>query len=99
MSRLKTVAKMVENILRNYPVTRDDDRELIRYLYARYYGINYYMPFGKVITNTDLPSFESIRRTRQKLQADNEELRGSKRKEDARLEAQADYIEFAREGA
>lgn len=99
MSRLKTIAQMVENILRSYPATRDDDRELIRYLYARYYGISYSMPFGKVITNTDLPSFESIRRTRQKIQSENEDLRGSKQKEKVRMDAQIDYIEYAREGA
>ena len=99
MSKLMTIQQMVENILRQYPGTRSDDRELIQTLYGKYYGVDYYKPFGAVIRDKNLPSFESIRRCRQKLQEQNEDLRGSKMSEDARLAKQVEYIEYAREGA
>lgn len=99
MSRLKTIQQMVEDILRQYPGTRSDDRELIQTLYGKYYGVDYYKPFGAVIRDRSLPSFESIRRCRQKLQEHNEDLRGNKKSENARLTKQEEYIEYAREGA
>ncbi len=97
MTKLKTIHQMVEEILRDYPGARDDDRELIKALYGKYYGIDYYKPWGSVIKNKSLPSFESIRRCRQKIQEHNEDLRGSKKAEDARLEKQEEYIEYAKE--
>lgn len=99
MAKIITIHKMVEDILRNYPGTRDDDRELIQTLYGKYYGVDFYKPWGAVIRDKNLPSFESIRRCRQKLQEQNEDLRGSKKSEEARLDKQEEYLEYAREGA
>ena len=97
--RILTIHQMVENILTQYPGTRDNDRELIQTLYGKYYGVGYYKPFGAVIRDTNLPSFESIRRCRQKLQETNMALRGSKASEEVRLSKQEEYLEYAREGA
>ena len=97
--KLITIHKMVENVLRQYPGTRDNDRELIQTLYGLYYEIDYYKPWGAVIKDKRLPSFESIRRCRQKLQEQDESLRGSKASEEARLDKQEEYLEYAREGA
>lgn len=99
MSRILTIHQMVEAIMKEYPGTRDNDRELIQTLYGKYYGVDYYKPWGAVIRDRNLPSFESIRRCRQKLQEQNEELRGSKASEEARLNKQEEYLEYAREGA
>lgn len=99
MSRILTIHQMVEAIMKEYPGTRDNDRELIQTLYGKYYGVDYYKPWGAVIRDKNLPSFESIRRCRQKLQEQNEELRGSKASEEARLNKQEEYLEYAREGA
>lgn len=99
MSRLMTIQQMVEEILRQYPGTRDDDRELIQTLYGKYYGIDFFTPFGAVLKNKKLPSFESIRRCRQRLQEHDESLRGSKRSEDARISKQEEYLEYVKEGA
>jgi hypothetical protein len=99
MMELKTIQQKVEEILKQYPGTRDDDRELIKTLYGKYYGVDYYKPWGAVIKDKNLPSFESIRRCRQKLQEQNEDLRGSKKSEEARLAKQEEYLEYAREGA
>lgn len=97
LSNLKTIAQRVEFILRKYPGTRDDDRELFQTYFAYFHQIDFYTPFGAVMRNHKLPSFESIRRSRQKIQAEDEGLRGSKASEDARMQKQADYIAFARE--
>lgn len=91
-----TIHQMVEKILKDYPGTREDDRELIKTLYGKYYGIDYYQPWGSVIKNKNLPSFESIRRCRQKIQEKDESLRGSKKSEDARLDMQEEYLEYVR---
>lgn len=99
MAKIITIHQMVENILKQYPGTRDDDRELIQTLYGKYYGIDFYKPWGSVIRDKNLPSFESIRRCRQRLQEKDESLRGSKESEDARLAKQEEYLEYAREGA
>lgn len=98
MSRILTIHQMVEAIMKEYPGTRDNDRELIQTLYGKYYGVDYYKPWGAVIRDRNLPSFESIRRCRQKLQEQNEELRGSKASEEARLNKQEEYLEYV-EGA
>lgn len=99
MAKIITIHQMVENILKQYPGTRDDDRELIQTLYGKYYGIDFYKPWGSVIRDKNLPSFESIRRCRQRLQEKDESLRGSKESEDARLAKQEEYLEYAKEGA
>ena len=91
-----TIHQMVEKILKEYPGTREDDRELIKTLYGKYYGIDYYQPWGSVIKNKNLPSFESIRRCRQKIQEKDESLRGSKKSEDAKLDMQEEYLEYVR---
>lgn len=94
--KLITIQQMVENILRQYPGTREDDRELIQTLYGKYYGVDFFKPWGAVIRDKNLPSFESIRRARQKLQETDESLRGSKASEDARLDKQEEYLEYVR---
>lgn len=99
MAKIITIHQMVENILKQYPGTRDDDRELIQTLYGKYYGVDFYKPWGAVIKDRNLPSFESIRRARQRVQEMDESLRGSKASEDARLAKQEEYLEYAREGA
>lgn len=99
MSKLNTIKAQVEYILRRYPATRNDDRFLIRVLYQKFYNVHYYDSFGAVLMNTKLPSFESIRRCRQKIQEQDESLRGTKESAKARLDKQVEYIEFVVEGA
>ena len=99
MSRIKEVTPKVKVILNNYPLTRSDDKELIKMVYTMYYGIDCRTPFGSVLDRKDLPSFESIRRARQKLQEVNEDLRGTPEIEAIRMQEQEEYLKFAREGA
>ena len=93
-AQLKNVTEMVWQCLTTNPETRSDDRRLIEVLYDEYYGV-WDQPFYKVVNRKDLPSFETIRRARQKIQAENEELRADKATEKVRLNVQKDYIEYA----
>lgn len=93
---LHNVTQMVWWILENYPETRADDRKLIEILYDEFYGV-WDVPFYVAIRNKELPSFETIRRCRQKIQEENEDLRADKETEQKRLDAQVDFIEYARE--
>ena len=92
---LKTMEQKVRWCLTQYPATRCDDRLLIGAVYTHFYNVDSHEPFRNILLNKKLPSFESIRRTRQKIQATDEELRGDKKTEEMRLQAQVDYIEYA----
>ena len=94
MGRLNTLAKQVEQILEEYPAARCDDRFLITAVYSKY--INVGAPFKEVMKDYTLPPFESIRRTRQKVQETREDLRGTKEVEAIRMKLQEEYIEYAR---
>ena len=91
--KLKTLESKVRWCLEHFPITRSNDRYLIGSVYCHFYDVDSYQPFREIILNDRLPSFESIRRTRQKLQAKHEELRGDNEK--MRLQAQLEYIEYA----
>ena len=82
--------------LERFPETRADDRELVKVLYDEFYSV-WSEPFYMVMNRKDLPTFESIGRCRRKIQEENEDLRAEKPVEDRRLEAQIDFIEYARE--
>lgn len=92
---LYTINQMVWFCLEQYPETRSSDRSLILNIYSEFYGVDC-QPFFKVMERSDLPSFESIRRCRQKIQAENEDLRAVKAVEDVRIAKQEEYIAFAR---
>ena len=93
---LTKITQMVWHCLEKYPETRSSDKKLILYVYAEFFD-TYSEPFYQVIARGDLPSFESIRRTRQKIQAEVEELRAVKPVEDVRIAKQEEYIEYSRE--
>ena len=96
MGRLERMQDKVEWALGKYPQTRDNDRLLICVIYARFYGADLTAPFKATMLNDKLPNFETIRRCRQKAQADHEELRGKRDRE--RLDRQKEFIEYATEG-
>ena len=95
MDNMSNITQMVWYCLQNYPETRNSDRSLILTLYSEFCGV-FSQPFFKVMSNTDLPSFESIRRARQKIQAENEDLRAVKPVEDVRIAKQEQFIAYAR---
>ena len=93
---LRTLTQKVWWCLENYPETRSSDRSLILHVYQVFYGV-FTTPFYKVMDDGDLPSFESIRRCRQKIQEECEDLRAVKPVEDIRIAKQEEYITYSRE--
>ena len=93
--RLYKLEDMVREVLEQNERARDDDRELTLRVHMDYYGINPYAPYCEVMWNDKIPSQESIGRCRRKIQETEYELRGSKRKEDIRMEEQEVYINYA----
>ena len=94
--RMQSITQMVWHCLESYPETRSSDRELILQIYSEFYGV-FNQPFFKVLDRNDLPSFESIRRARQKLQSEWEYLRADDPVEDARIAKQEEFLEYAKE--
>ena len=90
---MKDYQEIVEKILKEHPVTRDDDNKLFVWVCSELKPDVMGKPFGKVMFyahDLGLPSFETIRRTRQKLQEKKTSLRGEKY--EARQAKQSDYI-------
>ena len=95
MSDMKQdLTEIVRQVLTDKPVSRDDDFKLIGYVYKAINPDVLDKPFRTVMWyhgELDLPSFETIRRTRQKLQAENPDLRGEAYVK--RINKQKDYID------
>ena len=99
MSTLKKIKPQVEFLLTKYPKLRDDDFLLVGMVYHTYYGVGYDEGFLYVMKNhkeLGLPSFETIRRTRQKVQEENPALESSKAKKKERQIAFNEFYDFAR---
>ena len=98
MSRLYKIEDIVKEILKEMPETRDDDFRLVAEVYFKLNPdiVNLSFPMVMLAHKTlNLPYFESITRSRRKLQAEFEELRPSKEVEEARINKQSDYINYA----
>lgn len=99
MFNLKTIQDMVKIILTSNADTRDDDMKL--YLCVCNYclpNVNM-LPFERVMKeyrSLGIPCFESVRRTRQKLQADYPELLGSRRIKKLRATQEKIYRQYAK---
>lgn len=98
-NELDTTAKIVENILKSDEQARNSDDHL--YLKVCEYVNNMCMnlPFKKVIANRKtfgLPAFESVRRSRQKIQSMHPELAGNKDVEAGRVMNEEVFRDYAR---
>lgn len=90
---MKDYMNIVETILKNHPDARDSDFRLFGWVCANLKPDVMNLPFKQVMwqhKELDLPSFETIRRTRQKLQHDKPELRG--KAYEKRQAKQSEYI-------
>lgn len=74
----KEIKQNVRRLLERHPETRDCDLKLVSMYWSEIDGFSDLLPSD--IYNGDVTHFESIRRTRQKLQMEFEELRGYKYK-------------------
>lgn len=90
---MKDLSQVVEKALREHPDSRDSDFRMIGWVLAMTRPEVMNLPLKRVLwqyKELDLPSFETIRRTRQKLQHDKPELRG--KSYEKRMEKQNEYI-------
>lgn len=69
---------IIEGILREHPATRDDDNRLMFKVWGKFGATaeTTLKEFATDVLDGKYPSFETIRRTRQKLQEHNPNLRG-----------------------
>lgn len=91
---MKDLNELVKRILADHKEARDDDFKVIGYVIKTLKPEAMQLTFGQALWNhskLDLPSFESIRRTRQKIQHDHPELRGELYLK--RMEKQTEFIE------
>ena len=100
MNNLKTIEGRVRAILEKNEEARNDDMTLyLKVCNACLKGAGA-MPFAEVMTQykcLGLPSFESVGRTRRKLQAKYPELAGNARVRRLRAEGEKAYRKYAKE--
>lgn len=99
MDTLSRMKEKVVYLLETYPKLRDDDFLLIGAVYSVFYGVGHGDGFLEVMKKHEdmkLPSFESIRRTRQKVQEERMDLCSSKAKQKEKQIAFDNYYDFAK---
>ena len=90
---MKDLTNIVTNVLTNHKDARDSDFRTIGWVYKTIRPEVMDLPFKQVLwqhKELDLPSFETIRRTRQELQHDRPELRGEVYEK--RMEKQTEFV-------
>lgn len=96
--KLYETKALVKQILEENESARNSDNELYIEVCNRINPYVVYLPFRDVIANLSslgLPPFESVRRTRQKLQAEHPDLRSNDEVALYRAENETAYKEFA----
>ncbi len=96
---LNQTMSMVKDILTHYPIARDSDTYLYLRVVKKLNPDCLNKPFVDVISNLSelgLPCFETVRRSRQKIQQDHPALRGSEKYEKFRADNEEIFKEFAR---
>ena len=99
-TNLFTVENWVRAALETDERARHDDMHLYAVIVEGKLGYELKgLPFERVMNHyaeMGLPHFESVRRTRQKLQAAHEELQPEYKRQMTRLERQCDYNNYAK---
>jgi len=96
---LNQTMSMVKDILIHYPIARDSDMYLYLRVVKKLNPTAADRPFSEVLLNLEnlgLPCFETVRRTRQKLQEKYPKLKGSDKVRSLRSINEEAYKEFAR---
>lgn len=103
LQKLMYVSQIVKSILIENTQTRNNDGLLyLKVLehYANFMNVDLkkvsIVDFLESLPESQFPAFETVRRARQKTQADFPELSGSTACVKARAEAEKDFREFAR---
>ena len=97
MEKLKTMQQRIEFCLETYPMCRDDDNILIGTVLSIFYDVDVKtITLKETLLRTDLPSFETIRRCRQKAQEQRPELRGTRYAQKKRKDNEKRVREYVR---
>ncbi len=100
MDSLKTIEGKVRAVLQKNEDARNDDMVLYLALCNFYLKDAGTMPLAQIMTKhreLGLPSFESVGRTRRKLQERHPELLGNVRKQKIRAAGEKAYRKYAKE--
>lgn len=95
---LKNTTELVKVILRDYPMARDSDNYLYIRVMKELNPDTCNMPFAQVMLNLKelgLPCYETVRRSRAKIQSEHPELKGTKRVQEVREENEEIFREYA----
>lgn len=90
----KQTKKIVKNILNEYPQTRNSDNLLYLTVIETIGKGNIEKPISEILLNLEelgLPCFETVRRTRQKLQVEFPELQACDKVQDFRTEREEEF--------
>lgn len=99
MKNIKQTQEVVREVLEEYPETRNSDDLLYVKVCARINAVAVNLPFHRVFLNRkelSIPPFESVRRARQKLQAQRPDLAGCDEVETHRTMLEETYRDYAR---
>lgn len=99
MKNIKRTSDLVKEILEEYPDARNSDMLLYHHVCYKLNIKTLGMPFGQVIMNLkalNLPPFESVRRSRQRVQQLYPELAGSDEVEAERILNESVVKSYAR---
>ena len=100
MRNLKTIENKVKTILKKNEEARNDDMVLYLALFNLCLKAAGAIPLAEIMTqhrSLGLPSFESVSRTRRKLQAQHPELAGSRPVQKMRATGEKAYRRYAKE--
>jgi hypothetical protein len=96
--QMEKVETLVKRVLEKNRSAREDDNilyiEVIYLINPAYVNINFSTNFMNA-RKLGLPAFESVSRARRKLQAENENLRGSRENQKAREERQLTMMDYS----
>lgn len=92
--KFKRTDLLIKNILEQNPATRNSDSLLYLEVIERIGRGNSNKPICDILLNLEalgLPCFETVRRTRQKIQAEREDLRACDKVSDYRAEKEEEF--------
>ena len=101
MNEIRRTSKIVKEILTESEAARNSDTALYIKVCEKLNPSVLWQPFLDVVVTlkeNGLPPFETVRRTRQKIQAEHPELAGSERVSAFREELEKDFREYAMKG-
>ena len=92
---LTRIKDIVEEILKGDEKARNSDAYLFTQVVLYLYPRGYSLPFYLTMTDPNCPSYESVRRSRQKVQEEHPEYKANKVVEEKRQDNIEEYLKLA----